>query len=271
MSAEPILKWVGGKRQLLPELIEHLPEKYNRYFEPFIGGGALFFYLSPKDAVINDYNSDLINLYNVVKNNPIELMKDVLKHENTEEYFYKLRNIDRNKEAYAKLTSVNLASRMLFLNKTGFNGLFRVNAKNEYNVPYGRYKNPTMFNENNLMQCSEVLKRTTILNGDFSQIKSMIKKGDLVYLDPPYVPLSDTSSFTSYTDVGFGFLQHEALKELCDYIHSIGAYFIQSNSDTLYVNDTYKKYNIYKVDVKRNISAKIKNRGTISELIIKNF
>ena len=139
---KPIIKWVGGKRQLLDELISLMPKKYNRYIEPFIGGGALFFELCPENALINDYNKELINLYRVVKNKPMELINDLKKHKNRSEYYYKIRALDRDEKKFEKLTDIGRASRFVYLNKTGFNGLYRVNSKNQYNVPFGKYKNP---------------------------------------------------------------------------------------------------------------------------------
>jgi DNA adenine methylase len=197
--SKPVIKWVGGKRQLMNEIKENMPKQYNKYFEPFIGGGALFFELKHKEAFINDYNNELTNLYEVIKNKPQELIKDLAKHENTAEYYYETREQDR-KASYKRMSKVKKASRFIFLNKTGYNGLYRVNKQGQNNVPYGRYANPKIIDKENILACSETLKHATIMSGDFENIKTHIKKGDFVYFDPPYVPLNATSNFTAYTD-----------------------------------------------------------------------
>ena len=196
----PIVKWVGGKRQLMFELLKNMPKNYNRYFEPFIGGGALFFELLPENAYISDMNEELINLYTIVRDNVYELIEDLSRHEVSKEYFLKIRNIDRT-EKYAELSDIERASRFIYLNRTCFNGMYRVNSKGEFNVPFGHYKNPRIIDENNLLNSSVLLKNTEIRHADFSEILKKVKKGDFVYLDPPYVPLSETSSFTSYTKI----------------------------------------------------------------------
>jgi len=216
---KPVIKWVGGKRQLLSELKKYMPKEFNTYFEPFIGGGALFFDLKIEKSFINDYNSELTNLYEIIKNKPHELIKDLKKHENNSEYFYKTRELDRTPSSYQRLSKVKKASRFIYLNKTGFNGLYRVNRKGQFNVPFGKYKNPNYADDNNILDCSKLLQETTILNGDFENIKKFIQRGDFVYFDPPYVPISDTSNFTGYTDKGFDEDMQFRLKELCDYIH----------------------------------------------------
>ena len=270
---KPIVKWVGGKRQLLDELISLMPKKYNRYIEPFIGGGALFFELCPENALINDYNKELINLYRVVKNKPMELINDLKKHKNRSEYYYKIRALDRDEKKFEKLTYVERASRFIYLNKTGFNGLYRVNSKNQYNVPFGKYKNPKYCEPDNIMACSKLLQKTEIINGDFEIIKNKIKKGDFVYFDPPYVPLTATASFTGYTDKGFNEDMQFRLKELCDYIDSIGAYFMLSNSYCDFVLELYNvdNYAIHTVKAKRNINCNGNGRGEVKEVIITNY
>ncbi|SFP13055.1 DNA adenine methylase [Hydrogenimonas thermophila] len=268
---KPIVKWVGGKRQLLDDLMRFMPTNYNRYFEPFIGGGALFFALKPKNGVINDYNTELTNLYCVVRDRVNELIEDLKKHQNTEEYYYKIRELDRDKESYEQLSDVEKASRFIYLNKTGFNGLYRVNKKGQCNVPFGRYKNPKWLDEDNLRACSQVLKDTEILNGDFEIIKPLIKKEDFIYLDPPYVPLNTTSSFTAYTDKGFDDDMQFRLKEFCDYINSIGAYFMLSNSYTDFILNLYKDYNIKIVMANRAINCKGDGRDKIKEVVVVNY
>lgn len=271
-KSKPFVKWAGGKRQLLEELKSLVPKDYNRYFEPFIGGGALFFELMPKDAVINDYNKELINLYRIVKSSPIELFNDTQKHKNTENYYYEMRSIDRDIKNFEKLSEIERASRFLYLNKSGFNGLYRVNSKNQNNVPFGRYKNPQYCDLINITVCSNLLQTTEILCGDFRGIKEMINEGDFVYFDPPYMPITKTSSFTGYTDKGFDEVMQLELKELCDYIDYIGAYFMLSNSYTEYINNLYSnKYTIHTVEANRNINSRGDRRGKVKEVLIVNY
>ena len=266
----PIVKWVGGKRQLMFELLKNMPKEYNRYFEPFIGGGALFFELQPDNAYISDMNEELINLYQVVRDNVYELIADLQKHDITKEYFMEIRNIDRTKE-YKSWSSVKKASRFIYLNRTCFNGMYRVNSKGEFNVPFGHYKNPRILDENNLINCSNLLQKTEIKHSDFSEILREVKKGDFVYFDPPYVPLSETSSFTSYTKDGFDMDMQFKLRDVCDELDSMGVKFLLSNSDTKLVNELYENYNIKKVFASRQINANADGRGKITEVLVRNY
>lgn len=266
----PIVKWVGGKRQLMFELLKNMPENYNRYFEPFIGGGALFFELQPDNAYISDLNDELINLYKVVRDNVEELITDLQKHDISKEYFIEIRNIDRTEE-YKNWSNVKKASRFIYLNRTCFNGMYRVNSKGEFNVPFGHYKNPRILDENNLINCSNLLQRTEIRHADFSEILKKVKKGDFVYFDPPYVPLSETSSFTSYTKDGFDLDMQFKLRDVCDELDSMGVKFLLSNSDTKLVNELYENYNIKKVFASRQINANADGRGKITEVLVRNY
>lgn len=270
--AKPFIKWVGGKRQLIDELEKRLPKEYNNFYEPFIGGGALLFHLRPENATINDYNHELTNLYEVVKNNVEDLIKDLKKHKNDHDYYYEVRAWDRNKRSYVKRSNVGKASRFIFLNRTGYNGLYRVNRNGENNVPYGRYKNPKIVDEENLKACSEYLENVKILNGDFEKIvKENVKKGDFVYFDPPYVPVNKTSSFTSYTDQGFDDDMQVRLRDLCVYLDEIGAMFMLSNSDTPLINKLYKNFTIEKVLAGRSVNSKASGRGKIYEVVVRNY
>lgn len=266
----PIVKWVGGKRQLIFELIKNMPKSYNRYFEPFIGGGALFFELQPDRAYISDMNEELINLYSIVRDNVYELIEDLSRHEVSKEYFLKIRNIDRT-EKYAELSDIERASRFIYLNRTCFNGMYRVNSKGEFNVPFGHYKNPRIIDENNLLNCSELLKKTEIKCADFSEILTKVKKGDLVYFDPPYVPLNETSSFTSYTKDGFDINMQFKLRDVCDELDNKGVKFMLSNSDTKLANELYANYEIKKVFASRQINANADGRGKITEVLVRNY
>ena len=266
----PIVKWVGGKRQLMFELQKNMPEHYNRYFEPFIGGGALFFELQPENAYISDMNEELINLYQVVRDNVDALIEDLQKHDISKEYFMNIRNIDRTEE-YENWSDIQKASRFIYLNRTCFNGMYRVNSKGEFNVPFGHYKNPRIVDENNLVNCSNLLQKTEIKHADFSEILKEVKKGDFVYFDPPYVPLNETSSFTSYTKDGFDLDMQLSLRDVCDELDSMGVKFLLSNSDTQFVNELYENYNIKKVFASRQINANADGRGKITEVLVRNY
>lgn len=266
----PLVKWVGGKRQLMFELLKNMPESYNRYFEPFIGGGALFFELQPENGYISDMNAELINLYSVVRDNVYELIQDLNKHEITKDYFLKIRNLDRTKK-YNTLSNVEKAGRFIYLNRTCFNGMYRVNAQGQFNVPFGNYKNPRIVDADNLINCSKLLKNTEIKCADFSEVLNKVKKGDFVYFDPPYVPLSETSSFTSYTKDGFDIDMQFKLREVCDELDSMGVKFMLSNSDTKLVHELYSSYKINKVFASRAINANANGRGKITEVLVKNY
>jgi DNA adenine methylase len=266
----PFLKWPGGKRQLLDELIRRMPKKYNRYFEPFVGGGALFFRIQPEYGYISDVNPDLINVYEVVQNQVEELIESLKRHENTEDYFYRLREADRT-DQYKSWTNVEKASRSIFLNKTCFNGLYRMNSMGYFNVPYGFYKSPRIVDEQNLLSCSVLLRNTEIALAPFEAVSRKTRKGDLVYFDPPYVPLNKTSSFTKYYKDDFDDDGQFSLRELCDTLTKKGVLFMLSNSFTGMVKELYKDYRVSTVRANRAINCKSTGRGKINELIITNF
>jgi len=207
----------------------------------------------------------------VVKQKPFELIEDLKKHKNEKEYYYKIRGLDRDPLSYKKLSDVKRAGRFIFLNKTCFNGLYRVNKKNEFNSPYGRYKNPAICDEKNILLCSRVLQNSVILNEDFKEMGKEIKKGDFIYLDPPYVPLNQTSNFTAYTDRGFEKKMQFELKEFCDYIDRAGGYFMLSNSYTDFVLELYRDYRIKTVIARRAVNCKASRRGSVKEVLIRNY
>jgi DNA adenine methylase len=272
--AQPFLKWAGGKRQLLPEIRKYIPKKINTYYEPFIGAGAVLFDLQPKKAVMNDINVELVNVYNVVKDNVDELIEDLKKHENDSEYFYAIRDLDRQPK-YKELTPVERASRVIYLNKTCFNGLFRVNSQGQFNVPFGKYKNPQIVNEivlkavHNFFSSNEV----TILNTDFEKVVENAKKGDFVYFDPPYDPVSDTSSFTGYSLDGFNKDDQIRLRDLCVELDKKGCKFLLSNSATDFIKEIYeeKGFHIEIVSATRNINSVASKRGKIDEVLVMNY
>ena len=273
-NIKPFLKWAGGKRKLLSKIQNYIPKEFSTYYEPFVGGGAVLFYLLPKKAVISDVSEELINVYWVIKNNINELIEDLRMHKNEKEYYYKIRALDREKE-FNYLSNVFKASRIIYLNKTCYNGLFRVNRKGYFNVPFGRYKNPDIVNEDNLHSVNQYFNENDIeiLNTDFEDALKNVKKGDFVYLDPPYHPISETSSFTSYTDNGFNENEQIRLKKVCDKLNQIGCKFLLSNSDSNLVMDLYKDYRetLEKVQVPRSINCKASGRGKINEVLIRNY
>lgn len=270
----PFTKWTGGKRQLLPHLIKNLPNKFNRYFEPFVGGGALFFKLQPKNSVINDLNSELITTYKVIKDEIEELINLLKIHKelNSKEYYLKIRNMDREKNI-TEYNNVKRVARFIYMLRVNFNGIYRVNSKNQFNVPYGKYLNPKILDEELLRKISHFLNEnnTLILNTDFENSLLEAKKGDLVYLDPPYIPISKTSSFTSYTREGFNYDEQLRLKKLVDKLTKKEVFVMQSNSYSEITKELYKNYNIKEVLASRMINSKVENRGKIKEVIITNY
>ena len=273
-NLQPFTKWTGGKRQLLGELRSYMPETYGRYFEPFVGGGALFFDLAPEKAVINDFNEELINAYRQIKNNPAELINLLIKHKenNSKDYYLALRSADRDGRI-SRMTGVERAARILYMLRVDFNGLYRVNSKNQFNVPYGRYKNPKIVDVDLLYQISEYLNENDveILQTDFAEAVKDAQTGDFVYFDPPYIPLNETSSFTSYTHEGFSYEEQIRLRNTFKELTERGVYAILSNSSSPLVEELYKDFNIYFVEAQRTNGAKSSSRGKISEIIVTNY
>ena len=269
----PIVKWVGGKRQLLDEIKPLLPKRITNYCEPFMGGGAVLFSIQPKKAMVNDLNGDLITLYEVVRDDVETLIELLKKHENTEEHFYSIRDWDRDKEAYKNMSKVEKASRILYLNKTCYNGLFRVNSSGEFNAPFGHYKNPNIVNEPVLRAVSKYFNESEIefYNEDFEETLKKVKKGGFVYLDPPYDPVSDTANFTGYNKGGFDRNEQVRLKNCCDDLNKRGVKFMLSNSATDFIKELYKDYNIHIVKAKRAINSDATKRGEIEEVLITNY
>lgn len=271
---QPFTKWTGGKRQLLPVIRELMPKKYNRYFEPFVGGGALFFDLAPKNAVINDFNAELINCYQQIKDNPQELIEILKVHQeyNSKEYYLDLRSADRD-ERIDMMSEVQRAARILYMLRVDFNGLYRVNSKNQFNVPYGRYKNPKIVDENLVSTISTYLNNNQIeiKKGDFEKAVLDVQPGDFVYFDPPYIPLSETSAFTSYTHEGFSYDEQVRLRDTFKKLSDTGAYVMLSNSSSFLVEELYRDFNIHYVEATRTNGAKSSSRGKISEVIVTNY
>lgn len=269
----PVVKWVGGKRQIIDQITKYIPKNFSTYYEPFLGGGAVLFELQPKKAVVNDINSELINIYEVIKDNVEKLIEDLKQHRNEEDYFYKIRELDRDKDRYNKLTPVQRASRIIFLNKTCYNGLFRVNKAGEFNTPFGNYKNPNIVNEITLRTVSNYFNKAkiTFTCKDFEEALKGTRKGAFVYLDPPYDPVSDTASFTGYDKGGFDRNEQIRLKKACDKLNEKGVKFLLSNSATDFIKDLYKDYRIEVIQAKRVINSRADKRGEIDEVLVMNF
>ena len=275
IKGKPFVKWAGGKRQILDKLKKYVPNEFNTYYEPFVGGGALLFELAPKKAVINDCNKELMNVYNVLcDEEKFKKMCKVLNSYETnhsEEFFYEIRNKDRNKNTFYKLSDYTRAARTIYLNKACFNGLYRVNSKNEFNVPFGKKIKVNTYEGNNLITISNYLtmNNVTILNTDFEDAVSTAQKGDFVYFDPPYD--SDNNIFNSYTENGFGKDEQIRLSKVFKELDKKGVYVMLSNYNTILINELYKDYNINLIEANRNISAKGTKRGKVEEVIITNY
>lgn len=269
--AQPFIKWAGGKRQLLPAILSRMPSGMGTYYEPFIGGGAVFFVLDAEDAfdqaIIGDCNPELINAYSTLSDlTQLETVITLLKGYPYDRTFYE----EMRKKKPADLTAAERAARFIYLNRTGFNGLYRVNKKGEFNVPFGKYTNPTICDEANLRQVSGALRqdRVTCRIGDFEAQVVSAKAGDMVYFDPPYMPLSITSSFTEYMAGGFTLTDQERLARCFKVLADRGVGVLLSNSDTPKVRELYAGFQQDVVSAKRSINAKADRRGPVSELLI---
>jgi len=242
----PFLKWAGGKRQLLPEIVKYVPKLTSKhtYYEPFIGGGALLFELQPQKAVINDSNKQLINCYEIIRDSLDELMEELStdKYSNSETSYYQMRDLDRSTKKYEILSEVEKAARIIYLNKTCYNGLFRVNSQGQFNVPFGRYKNPIFLEDAVLIAVNKYLNSNniTLLNQDFEDAVKDAKRGDFVYFDPPYDPVSETASFTGYDVNGFN-------------------------------RDQQKQDKLKKVRATRSINSNALKRGMVDEVLVLNY
>jgi len=268
------LKWVGGKGQLVGEIIKLLPQKFNNYVEPFVGAGALFFalysadILKDKSVILSDFNEELINAYKALQknngaNNIIKLLSNEM-YANNSENFYSVRlNVPTN--------SYERAARMIYLNKTCFNGLYRVNSKGLFNSPFGKYNNPKICDSENLKAVSSALKNVSLMNGDFEVTSHLIKKEDFVYFDPPYQPVSKTSNFTNYTKNSFGEDDQKRLFNFYTSLSDKGCKVMMSNSDAKLIRELYKNFNLRVVGAKRSINCKSSKRGNVDELIITNY
>lgn len=269
------VKWAGGKQQLIEQFKPLFPKKFNSYFEPFVGGGAVAFYViqeyRPKKVVLSDINEELILAFNVIKTNVKRLIKKLKEHKknhtkNSNKYYYKIRGLDSN-----KLSKIDKAARFIYLNRTCFNGLYRVNSKGKFNVPIGSYKNPDIVQEDKLRKISKLLKRVQIKVMSFEKVVNIAKKGDFVYLDPPYYPLENRNSFTTYTQGNFLEKEQKKLAEVFKRLDKKGCFVMESNSNTRFIKGLYKEFKIQKVKAKRMINCRAEGRGLINEVVITNY
>ncbi|WP_332238624.1 DNA adenine methylase [Sporolactobacillus sp. KGMB 08714] len=269
---KPFLKWAGGKRRMLADIRSCVPQHFRRYYEPFVGAGAVLFDLQPADAVINDINEELMNVYRVIQSDVEGLIKDLEKHRNEKSYYYKIRDLDLN-EDYQKMSDLEKASRIIYLNKTCFNGLFRVNKEGHFNVPFGKYSRPNIVNERTLRGVSRYFRenRVKIMATDFAEAVEDAEEGDFVYLDSPYDPLSTTSYFTSYSNDGFTKKDQIRLHDLFADLDRRGALVLMSNSATPFIKQMYNNYHITFSSTSRLINADGSKRGRIDEVLVTNY
>jgi len=271
---KPFLKWAGGKRQLLNDIRPFIPVRFTTYYEPFVGAGAVLFDIQPKRAIINDFNEQLITTYKVIRDNVEELiiLLKEYKERNSEEYYYSIRELDRNKENFAKLSDVEIAARFIYLNKTCFNGLYRVNSLGAFNVPYSHSKNPMICDEPVLHAVSHYLNNNDIemFTGDYSLILNTADKNSFVYLDPPYHSDNDTN-FTGYQAGGFDADEQIRLRNVFDALTKRGVKCLLSNADTPFIRELYSAYTIETVQAKRAINSNALGRGNVNEVLVRNY
>ena len=265
-DAAPFLKWAGGKTRLLAQLEPLMPERFGRYFEPFLGGGAVYFRLQPHQARLSDVNGELINVYRCVRDQVDALIEDLSRHRYDKNHYYAVRAQDP-----ARLPDVARAARMIFLNRTCFNGLYRVNRRGRFNVPFGRYKNPTICDRDRLRAASEALQGADIRHVDYAASVKDARSGDFVYFDPPYMPISETANFTSYTAGAFGLDQQVRLRDVFADLASRGVRAVLSNSDTPVIRELYRDFHIDTVTAPRAISRSANGRKAVSEVVVRTW
>jgi DNA adenine methylase len=267
ISPRPFLKWAGGKSRLIAQYQPYLPPKYQTYYEPFIGGGALFFHLQPSRAVLCDINPDVVNVYTCIRDRVEEVIRGLQHHSthHSQDYYYQTR-------ANIPSSPAEKAARLIYLNKTCFNGLYRVNAQGEFNVPMGRYKNPKICDPELLRTASFALKETLILERSFEAIlDDRTLPQDFIYFDPPYHPLSETSNFTSYSRHAFSTEHQVRLRDVFAQLAQKGVQVMQSNSDCPFIRDLYQDFQIYTIEAARSINSDRSKRGKITEVLITSY
>jgi DNA adenine methylase len=266
----PFLKWAGGKQRLLAQYAPHFPPlaRVNRYFEPFIGSAAVFFHLQLPKSTLSDQNGKLIELYRTVQKDVDGVIRSLKKHRNEKNYYYHIRAHDPE-----SLSPADRAARLIYLNKTCYNGLYRENKKGKFNVPFGRYRNPTICDEGRLKAAAQALRSARLTVADFEQAVSRADRGDFIYFDPPYVPLTSTSNFTSYNSKGFTDQDHRRLAETILQLTKKGCFVMLSNSSADLVYTLYQGhgYRLLPIQARRNINSKANKRGSVTELLILNY
>jgi DNA adenine methylase len=266
-EARPFLKWAGGKGRLLGELVPRIPRAFDParhvYFEPFVGGAAMFFRLRPKRAVLTDVNRELVDCYRAIRDDVEGVVRALGQHRYEEAHYYRTREVEP-----ASLPPAARAARTIFLNKSGYNGLYRVNKAGKFNVPIGRYTNPHLCDAANLRACAEALRGVELEVRDFEGVLSHARPGDLVYFDPPYVPLSDTADFTAYVAGGFGLAEQERLAKVFRNLAQRGVHSLLSNSDTSAVRKLYAGFRIDRVLAARAINSRPLRRGKVGEVVV---
>ena len=274
-TAKPFLKWVGGKQQLLLQFERLFPKSFGRYVEPFAGGGAVFFHLSnmqrlPDRSFLFDHNEELINVYLVVRDQLDTLIKKLEKHQKNhcKEYFYEIRELDR--KGY-KISDLERAARFIYLNKTCYNGLYRVNRNKQFNTPIGSYKKPNIFNQNALELASFALQDVLLKVTDFRELTQFADAKDFFYFDPPYDPISETANFTAYTANSFQKQDQKDLARVFMELTEKGCFCMLSNSDTAFIRELYQNFNIHTVYAKRAINSNGSKRGSIQEVVVTNY
>jgi DNA adenine methylase len=262
----PFLKWAGGKSKLIQQYIPYIPKEFNTYYEPFLGGGALFFHLLPKSAVLTDINPELINVYRCVKDKTEPLIALLAEHQqnHNQHYYYQVRQ-------YSYETDVERAARVIYLNKTCFNGLYRENSKGKFNVPIGQYKNPKICHPDLLYAASTALQSAEIDARGFAEVMNYAKSNDLVYFDPPYYPISNTSNFTAYSRYSFSKDDQITLRDVFAELASRGVKVMLSNSDCDLIRSLYTEFNIHHISAARAINSNAKKRGKIAELLVTSY
>jgi DNA adenine methylase len=265
VRAAPFVKWVGGKTALLPELLKHVPARLRRYHEPFVGGGALFFAVAPRRALLNDNNPELVHCYQQVRDDVYGVLDALARHVYERTHFEAVRALEP-----ARLRAAERAARFIFLNKTCFNGLWRVNRAGRFNVPFGRYKNPRFADPASLITASQALRGVEILHSPFEEALARAAPGDFVYLDPPYDPVSPTASFASYTAGGFAWEDQKRLAHACIVLNRRGVRFLLSNSATDRIRALYSGFEQRLVRAPRFINSKAERRGHVDELLVFN-
>src|SRR3989344_5620862 len=270
---KPFLQWVGGKREMIKQYKDFIPKTFNKYWEPFLGGGALYFHLGPKPAVINDNNPELVKTYAAVRDNPEEIIDLLLqfKRKHSKELYIAVRSIDRKLDILKDLKNYEVAARMIYLNQTRFNGVYRLNKSGQYNVPIGSSLNRVICDPEAIRKASAALKTASLQCEDFEKHLGGAKKNDFVYLDPPYVPISEYSDFTRYTKEKFYKRDQIRLSEIVKELDARGCYVMLSNSSANLVKELYSQFNIHVVRSGRNLNSKKERRGKIAELLITNY